>query len=80
MLNLYESPHTAAEETSATFLVENIDKVMSDLRTRGVSFEDYDKPGLKTQNGLFSNDAGFKASWFRDPDGNILSLEQLPVE
>jgi catechol 2,3-dioxygenase-like lactoylglutathione lyase family enzyme len=78
LLNLYERPHSASEQTVATFLVENIEKVMSELRSKGVSFEEYDKPDLKTKNGLFSDQSGFKASWFKDPDGNILGLEQLP--
>lgn len=51
---------------------------MSGLRSRGVVFEDYDKADLKTKNGLFSDGKGFKTSCFRDTDGNILSLEQLP--
>lgn len=78
LLNLYERPHTSAEQTAATFLVENIDGVMSELRKLGVSFEEYDKPELKTRNGVYDDASGFKASWFKDPDGNILSLEQLP--
>jgi catechol 2,3-dioxygenase-like lactoylglutathione lyase family enzyme len=80
MLNLYERPQSAAEHTVATFLVENLDKVMSDLRKRGVSFEDYDEPDLKTENGVYSDDTGFKVAWFKDPDGNTLGLEQLPGE
>lgn len=80
MLNLYERPQSAAEHTVATFLVENLDEVMSDLRSRGVAFEEYNKPDLKTEHGVYSDQSGFKASWFRDPDGNILGLEQLPSE
>lgn len=80
MLNLYERPQSAAEHTVATFLVENLDKVMSDLRKRGVSFEEYDEPDLKTENGVYSDDTGFKVAWFKDPDGNILGIEQLPSE
>lgn len=34
-------------------------------------------PGLKTENGVFSGEDGFKAAWVKDPEGNILSLEQL---
>lgn len=65
MLNLYERPQSAAEHTVATFLVENLAEVISDLRSRGVSFEEYDKPDLKTKNGVYSDQSGFKASWFQ---------------
>jgi catechol 2,3-dioxygenase-like lactoylglutathione lyase family enzyme len=78
MLNLYERQHTTAENSVATFLVENLDEVMSDLRNRGISFEEYDLPDLKTENGVYRDQTGFKVSWFKDPDGNILGIEQLP--
>lgn len=78
MLNLYERPHSTAEHSVATFLVENLEEVMSDLRSRGVSFEEYDLPDLKTENGVYNDQSGFKASWFKDLDGNILGLELLP--
>jgi catechol 2,3-dioxygenase-like lactoylglutathione lyase family enzyme len=78
MLNLYERQHTTAENSVATFLVENLDEVMSDLRSRGISFEEYDLPDLKTENGVYSDQTGFKVSWFKDLDGNILGIEQLP--
>lgn len=69
MLNLYERPGATAEHSVATFLVESIEAVMSDLRRRGVSFEEYDKPDLKTEDGVYGDQSGFKASWFKDPDG-----------
>ena len=78
VLNLYERQHTTAENSVATFLVENLDEVMSDLRNRGISFEEYDLPDLRTKNGVYSDQTGFKVSWFKDPDGNILGIEQLP--
>ncbi|MDQ3693824.1 MAG: VOC family protein [Chloroflexota bacterium] len=80
MLNLFERPHTTSDQAVATFLVENIESLMFELRSRGVTFEEYDTPDFKTENGLFSDGKGFKTSWFKDPDGNILSLEQLPRE
>lgn len=80
MLNLYEREHSAIEYTVATFLVEDIGRTMSELRARGVVFEEYDEPDLKTEHGVFSDDTGFRASWFKDPDGNVLGLEQLPAK
>jgi hypothetical protein len=53
---------------------------MSELRRRGVSFEEYDLPHLKTDNGVYTDERrGVKGSWARDPDGNILALTQLPI-
>lgn len=79
MLHLYEGPSRSAAtgHTVATFLVENLVEEVSDLRGRGARFEEYDTPGLTTNNGVFSREDGFKAAWITDPDGNILSLEQL---
>jgi hypothetical protein len=42
-----------------------------------VRFEDYDMPGLKTEKGVAEME-GMKAAWFKDPEGNILSLAQMP--
>ncbi|MBC7977050.1 MAG: VOC family protein [Myxococcales bacterium] len=77
MLNLYERQHTPAEQTVATFLVEDIAETMAELRRSDVTFEEYDEPDLKTDKGVFSDGSGFKVCWFKDPDGNVLSLEQL---
>jgi catechol 2,3-dioxygenase-like lactoylglutathione lyase family enzyme len=79
MLHLYESPSRSAAtgRTVATFLVENLAEAVSDLRGRGARFEEYDTPDLTTDDGVFSREDGFKAAWIRDPEGNILSLEQL---
>ena len=78
MFRVYERPPSTAEHTVAVFLVEDLDAEMAELRDRGVTFEEYDLPGLKTENGVFSDpDSGFKGSWVRDPDGNILGLTQI---
>ena len=80
MLNLYERQHSTPESSVATFLVENLNDVMSDLRNRDTSFEEYDLPDLKTEGGVYSDETGFKVGWFKDPDGNIIGIEQLPCE
>jgi hypothetical protein len=79
MFRVYERPpgHTAAQHTVAVFLVEDLEEEMSELRSRGVSFEEYDLPDLKTKNGLYSDSSGFKGSWVKDPDGNVLGLTQI---
>ena len=59
-----------------TFLVEDIKKEVSELRERGVAFEEYDFPGLKTVDGI-AEIQGEKAAWFKDPDGNTLAIGEL---
>lgn len=66
---------TKAEHTQASFMVEDIEKEVAELRARGVVFEEYDFPGLKTVNGIASI-ANEKSAWFKDSEGNILALGQ----
>ena len=62
--------------TAASFNVEDFDASVADLRSRGVSFMDYDFPGLKTENGVAQTPEG-PAAWFADPDGNIIAVTQM---
>lgn len=66
---------TKAEHTAMSFEVDNIDAEIRDLEGRGVRFEDYDLPGLKTMNHVFST-KDEKCAWFTDPEGNILCIHQ----
>ena len=76
-LSVYErSTPPNCDATAMTLLVEDLDEAMSDMRTHGVKFEDYDLPYLKTTNGVVVEGSS-RASWFKDPDGNILSLVQM---
>jgi catechol 2,3-dioxygenase-like lactoylglutathione lyase family enzyme len=64
-----------AKNTQMGWGSDNIEKDVDDLRARGVTFEDYDFPGLKTENGIATTTAG-KAAWFLDSEGNFLNLFQ----
>jgi catechol 2,3-dioxygenase-like lactoylglutathione lyase family enzyme len=68
----------SARHTLGSFIVESIEAEVAELRNRGVSFEEYDLPGLKTVNGVVQLGPD-KVAWFKDPDGNILSLTQEGV-
>jgi catechol 2,3-dioxygenase-like lactoylglutathione lyase family enzyme len=59
--------------TYAGFDVEDIQVAVKELRDRRIVFEEYDMPGLKTVDGIAEME-GEKAAWFKDPDGNILSI------
>jgi catechol 2,3-dioxygenase-like lactoylglutathione lyase family enzyme len=73
---VYPSPFAGtARSTVAGFQVDDLDATMADLRSRGIKFENYDSPGLKTKDGVAELGPNrVRACWFRDPDGNILSI------
>lgn len=73
---LYPRPTpTRADHTALSFEVEDLAAEMNALRERGVRFEEYDLPGLKTTAGVCVLGAE-RAAWFKDPEGNILCLHQ----
>lgn len=61
--------------TQMAFLVEDIVGEVKDLKSRGVTFEEYDFPGLKTKDGI-AEAGGAKAAWFKDSEGNLLNMVQ----
>lgn len=82
---LFESAGApSGEHTQMGWEVEDIDAVVTELRKRGVIFEEYDLPGLKTINGIAevsgnypsSGGIGERAAWFRDSEGNLLGIGQ----
>ena len=76
---VYLSPEHAGRSpaTLAGWLVDDLDETMDDLMSRGVRFEQYDQPGIKTdERGVF--DAGrFRAAWVKDPDGKTMALTEV---
>src|SRR5215211_1110110 len=77
-LFVYLSPENAGRNpaTAAGWDVDDLDATMAELASRGVVFEQYDQPGIKTDpRGVF--DAGpFRAAWIKDPDGNTLAMTE----
>ena len=57
--------------------VEDVEGAVKDLQAKGVKFEEYDTPGLKTVNGI-ANIGGSKLAWFKDSEGNLIVIS-LPV-
>ena len=55
------------------FVTDDIDAEVRDLKDKGIRFEHYDLEGLKADGDIYSG-PGMKTAWFKDPDGNILSL------
>ena len=70
------SARPSGQHTQMAWFVRDIVASVAELRRRGVRFEDYDVPGLKTIDGIA--DLGYeKSAWFRDSEGNLLALGQL---
>ena len=73
---LYPSGGAGTSQASQAFWqVDDLAAEVADLRERGVVFEEYDLPGLKTVNGIATG-GGTKAAWFKDTEGNIMALIQ----
>jgi catechol 2,3-dioxygenase-like lactoylglutathione lyase family enzyme len=67
---------TADEQTQAGWHVTDIRAEVAELRSRGVKVEEYDLPGLKTEDGIA--DIGFAwMAWIVDPGGNALGILQI---
>jgi predicted enzyme related to lactoylglutathione lyase len=62
--------------TQIAFVVQDIAGEVKDLKSRGVSFEEYDFPNLKTKDSIADGPEGSKAAWFKDSEGNMLSIVQ----
>ena len=72
---VYPKPnHTPATFTILNFPVDDVDKAVDELTSRGVRFEIYDYPDLKTDEKGISRGGGPVIAWFQDPAGNILSV------
>jgi len=74
VINVYRSEYAGTNKATAlTFDVDDIEAEIGDLKNKGIFFEHYDIPGLEQRGDLYVSD-GIKTAWFKDPDGNILSL------
>jgi predicted enzyme related to lactoylglutathione lyase len=77
---LYPKPnHTPATFTVLNFPVDDVEHAVDELTKRGVRFEQYDLPDLKTDaKGIARGNGGPTIAWFTDPAGNILSVVSKP--
>ncbi|MEO5971967.1 MAG: VOC family protein [Sphingomicrobium sp.] len=73
-ISVYRSEFAGTNQTTAlTFDVTDIEAEVRDMKNKGIFFEHYDMPGIEQQGDLYVAE-GMKTAWFKDPDGNILSL------
>ena len=59
--------------TAVTWIVDDVEGTVRDLKAKGIAFEHYDFPGM-TRKGDVHIAGKSKAAWFKDPDGNILAV------
>jgi catechol 2,3-dioxygenase-like lactoylglutathione lyase family enzyme len=81
VMHVYLSPEHAGKSTAtlASWGVDDVERVVDELNTRGVTFERYDEgPIITDEKGIATFEGGAKVAYFRDPDGNTLSIAQAP--
>ena len=81
VIHVYSSPDHAGKSTAtlAGWYVDDVGRIVDELTSRGVTFERYDEGPLRTdEKGIATFDRGAKVAYFRDPDGNTLSIAQQP--
>jgi extradiol dioxygenase family protein len=73
---MYPSPGAGSNRASCAFWsVDDIEAVVAWLKQRGVVFEEYDAPGLRTEGSIHTSET-VKAAWFKDTEGNIMAISQ----
>lgn len=78
MLYLYlREGGSKAEHTVAGWVVDDIETAVAELRDKGVVFEQYDLPGLKTDERDIAESGPAKSAWFKDTEGNILAVNEM---
>jgi catechol 2,3-dioxygenase-like lactoylglutathione lyase family enzyme len=73
---VYETENAGtAKNTQMEWRTDDLDAEMRRMREAGIEFEEFEIPGMKTENGVVAND-DMKSAWFRDSEGNILAITQ----
>jgi catechol 2,3-dioxygenase-like lactoylglutathione lyase family enzyme len=73
---IYQTPNAgSAKNTQMCWGVTDIRSTMEELRSKGVTFEEYDSEDLKTVDGIAEYEDEYSA-WFKDSEGNFLCLSQ----
>jgi catechol 2,3-dioxygenase-like lactoylglutathione lyase family enzyme len=74
----------SGDHTQMGFEVADLEATVAELRARGVVFEEYDAPGLRTRDGIADIEGNYpskgargeRGAWFRDSEGNLLGIGQ----
>ena len=80
-MHVYLSPEHAGMSTAtlASWYVEDVERVVDELTSKGIAFERYDEGLIATdEKSIAKFDGGAEVAYFRDSDGNTLSIAQAP--
>lgn len=66
------------QATAATWQIEDIDGAVTEMKRRGVEFQDFEIEGMEMENSILTSPTGARAAWFFDSERNILGLMQQP--
>jgi catechol 2,3-dioxygenase-like lactoylglutathione lyase family enzyme len=76
-LQVYKTQYGGTNQaTSASWKVDDVEGKVEALKAKGVTFEQYDMPGI-TRNGDVHEMGPLKAAWFKDPEGNVLCIANM---
>lgn len=74
--SVYETQYAGqAGHTIAQWHVDDVEAEVRDLKAKGITFEQYEMPGVDWNDGVASMPGMGKAAWFKDSEGNILCLD-----
>jgi len=73
-INVYRSSFAGTNKATAlTWPVDDVEDVVRTLKSKGITFEHYDLPNMRREGDVHVS-GDVKVAWFKDPDGNILSV------
>jgi predicted enzyme related to lactoylglutathione lyase len=73
---MYPTSNAGTSQASQAFWsVDDVEAEVTELKARGVVFEEYDMPGITMENSIASG-GGARTAWFKDTEGNILAVSQ----
>jgi catechol 2,3-dioxygenase-like lactoylglutathione lyase family enzyme len=74
IINVYRSSFAGTNKATAlTWTVDDVEEIVRRLKAKGVRFEHYDLPNTRREGDVHVS-GDIKVAWFKDPDGNILSI------
>ncbi len=68
---------SSGTHTQMAMDVEDVEEAARELKSKGVEFEEYDYPSLKTRDGVAELPDGSKGAWFKDTEGNLIALGSM---
>ena len=80
LFSIYPTPNpNRGGHTQMGLMVPDVRAAVDELRSRGVVFEEYDFPGLKTVDAIADLGNGGSAAWFKDTEGNIVGVVHIDL-